>query len=119
MGPGRAFEALLSSDDFPAQLAERALHDAELNTFVDAFARRAFIDGAGRSEVVCQGLRQAPVRDLGPGSGVCAASWPGACSGVSERERTAGARRPGASREAVGLRTSTAETTASTITTAP
>ena len=46
LGRGRAFEALLGGDDFPAELAERygwinrALPDAELDTFVDAFARR-------------------------------------------------------------------------------
>ncbi|MFC8614832.1 enoyl-CoA hydratase/isomerase family protein [Micromonospora purpureochromogenes] len=46
MGRGRALEALLGGGDFPAELAERygwinrALPDAELDTFVDSFARR-------------------------------------------------------------------------------
>lgn len=46
MGRGRALEALLGGDDFPAELAERygwinrAVPDAELDAFVDAFARR-------------------------------------------------------------------------------
>ncbi|SDZ52627.1 Enoyl-CoA hydratase/carnithine racemase [Asanoa ishikariensis] len=46
MGRGRALEVLLGADDFPGDLAERygyvnrALPDAELNDFVDRFARR-------------------------------------------------------------------------------
>ncbi|MGO4221721.1 enoyl-CoA hydratase/isomerase family protein [Lysobacter sp. TAF61] len=46
MGRGRALEVVLGADDFPGDLAERygyvnrAVPDAELDTFVDAFARR-------------------------------------------------------------------------------
>jgi enoyl-CoA hydratase/carnithine racemase len=46
MGRGRAFEALLGGDDFPAELAaqygwvNRALPDSELDVFVERFARR-------------------------------------------------------------------------------
>jgi enoyl-CoA hydratase/carnithine racemase len=45
-GRGRALEIVLGADDFPGELAERygyvnrALPDAELERFVDAFARR-------------------------------------------------------------------------------
>lgn len=127
-GPGRAFEALLSSDDFPAELAERCGWSTALCPTRNS-TRSLTPSPAGLPSREQAGARwsardcdQAPVRDPGPGSGVCAASWPGVCSGLCERERTAGARRPGASREAAGLRTTTAETTASsasTITTAP
>lgn len=46
MGRGRAIEVVLGADDFPGALAERygyvnrAVPDAELDTFVDRFARR-------------------------------------------------------------------------------
>lgn len=46
MGRGRALEVILGADDFPAELAERygyinrALPDAEIETFVDELARR-------------------------------------------------------------------------------
>jgi len=46
LGRGRALEVVLGADDFPGELAERygyvnrALPDAELDTFVDRFARR-------------------------------------------------------------------------------
>jgi len=46
MGRGRALEVILGADDFPGSLAERygyvnrAVPDAELDTFVDRFARR-------------------------------------------------------------------------------
>jgi enoyl-CoA hydratase/carnithine racemase len=46
MGRGRALEVILGADDFSADLAERygyinrALPDAEIEAFVDAFARR-------------------------------------------------------------------------------
>ena len=46
MGRGRAMEVVLGADDFPGALAERygyvnrALPDAELDAFVDGFARR-------------------------------------------------------------------------------
>ncbi len=46
MGRGRALEVLLGADDFPGELAERygyvnrAVPDAELDDFSDAFARR-------------------------------------------------------------------------------
>jgi enoyl-CoA hydratase/carnithine racemase len=46
VGRGRAAEILLGADDFPAALAERygyvnrVIPDADLDTFVDAFARR-------------------------------------------------------------------------------
>jgi enoyl-CoA hydratase/carnithine racemase len=46
VGRGRAVEILLGADDFPAELAaqygyvNRVVPDAELDTFVDAFARR-------------------------------------------------------------------------------
>ena len=46
VGRGRAAEILLGADDFPAELAERygyvnrVVRDAELDAFVDAFARR-------------------------------------------------------------------------------
>ena len=46
MGRGRAIEVVLGADDFPGALAERygyvnrAVPDAELDAFVDRFARR-------------------------------------------------------------------------------
>jgi enoyl-CoA hydratase/carnithine racemase len=60
MGRGRALEALLGGDDFPAELAERygwvnrALPDAELDAFVDAFARRI----AGYDKEVIVGIKE-------------------------------------------------------------
>lgn len=69
VGRGRALEILLGADDFPGELAERygyvnrAVPDAELDSFVDAFARRiagfdkravaetkAFVDAASLPE---------------------------------------------------------------------
>ncbi|SCG77225.1 enoyl-CoA hydratase/isomerase family protein [Micromonospora inositola] len=79
LGRGRALEALLGGDDFPAELAERygwvnrALPDTELDTFVDTFARRIVNydkevivarPGAGRSRLATlfeNGLQQVAV----------------------------------------------------------
>jgi enoyl-CoA hydratase/carnithine racemase len=76
VGRGRAAEILLGADNFPAEMAERygyvnrVVRDAELDAFVDAFARRV----AGFDKAAVAGIKALldlaslpPDKEFGPG----------------------------------------------------